>query len=130
MPSLHLLFFVTLLAALVLAAPTEKRNLKKRSFIVPRNANPTRRQVSGYEAMRKAYMKYNIQGGFINAEKKDRSRKNNQAAQTAAAVSGNGTATTGSVTATPENNAAEFLEGVSVGGQMLNLDFDTGSSDL
>ena len=36
----------------------------------------------------------------------------------------------GSVTATPENNEAEFISPVTVGGQTLNIDFDTGSSDF
>ncbi|KAL7936482.1 aspartic peptidase domain-containing protein [Trichoderma chlorosporum] len=37
---------------------------------------------------------------------------------------------TGSVTNTPEGNDVEFLSPVKIGGQTLNLDFDTGSSDL
>ncbi|KAI9893297.1 MAG: Type I transmembrane sorting receptor [Vezdaea aestivalis] len=36
----------------------------------------------------------------------------------------------GTVTATPEANDVEYLCPVSIGGQILNLDFDTGSSDL
>lgn len=36
----------------------------------------------------------------------------------------------GSVTATPEANDAEYLCPVTIGGQTLNLDFDTGSADL
>ena len=39
-------------------------------------------------------------------------------------------AVTGSVTATPEQYDSEYLAPVSVGGSTLNLDFDTGSSDL
>lgn len=46
---------------------------------------------------------------------------------TAAAAGGN---KTGSVAANPEQNAALFLSPVDVGGQTLNLDFDSGSSDL
>lgn len=42
----------------------------------------------------------------------------------------NGTAQTGIVAANPEKNDVEFLSPVSIGGQTLNLDFDTGSSDL
>lgn len=48
------------------------------------------------------------------------------AAQPAANPSGQ----TGSVTNTPEGNDVEFLSPVNIGGQTLNLDFDTGSSDL
>jgi hypothetical protein len=49
--------------------------------------------------------------------------------------SGGGATTTstsddGEVTATPEENDTEFLAPVSIGGQTLALDFDTGSSDL
>ncbi|KAK6429558.1 hypothetical protein LTR95_014294 [Oleoguttula sp. CCFEE 5521] len=36
----------------------------------------------------------------------------------------------GEVSATPESNESEYLSPVSVGGQTLNLDFDTGSADL
>ena len=36
----------------------------------------------------------------------------------------------GSVAATPENGDLEYLSQVTIGGQTLNLDFDTGSADL
>lgn len=36
----------------------------------------------------------------------------------------------GTVTATPEEYDSEYLCPVTIGGQTLNLDFDTGSSDL
>lgn len=42
----------------------------------------------------------------------------------------NATGQSGSVTATPEENDVEFLSPVKIGGQTVNLDFDTGSSDL
>ncbi len=44
---------------------------------------------------------------------------------TAAAANNDGT-----VTASPEQYDSEYLCPVSIGGQILNLDFDTGSSDL
>lgn len=47
-----------------------------------------------------------------------------------AAASGNTTAGTGTVAATPEAGDVEYLAPVTIGGQTLNLDFDTGSSDL
>lgn len=46
-----------------------------------------------------------------------------------AASSGSGSGS-GSVAATPEEHNAEFLCPVTIGGQTLNLDIDTGSSDL
>jgi hypothetical protein len=39
-------------------------------------------------------------------------------------------AVTGTVTATPESDDAEYLCPVNVGGTLMNLDFDTGSADL
>lgn len=36
----------------------------------------------------------------------------------------------GTVTASPESYDSEYLCPVNIGGQVLNLDFDTGSSDL
>lgn len=36
----------------------------------------------------------------------------------------------GEVTAKPEQNEMEYLSSVTVGGQKLNLNFDTGSADL
>jgi hypothetical protein len=132
MPSIQFFLLVTLLAAIVLAAPTpvEKRGLQKRSFKVPRQLNrahPT--GPNGPAAMRKVFRKYNFKvkedsmakEGFISQSKQN---KNSTAAATA------GTNQTGTVAANPEQNAALFLSPVDVGGQKLNLDFDSGSSDL
>jgi hypothetical protein len=132
--SLRFLFFVTLLAAVVLAvpAPARKRGLQKRSFKVPRQINrahPT--GPNGAAAMRKVFRKYNfkvkedfmVKEGFISFTKQSQ----NVTAAAAAATGGN---TTGTVAANPEENAALFLSPVDVGGQTLNLDFDSGSSDL
>ncbi|KAF1936476.1 acid protease [Clathrospora elynae] len=132
MPSLRFFLLVTLLAAIVLAvpAPIRKRGLQKRSFKVPRQLNtahPT--GPNGYAAMRKVFRKYNfkvkedfmVKEGFISQSKQDLN-----ATSTAAAT----TNQTGAVAANPEQNAALFLSPVDVGGQTLNLDFDSGSSDL
>jgi len=66
-----------------------------------------------------------VKEGFISFNK----QSGNTTAPTAAATTG-GNKTSGSVAANPANNAALFLSPVDVGGQMLNLDFDSGSSDL
>ena len=125
MPSARLFFVFALLAALALAAPTQVRRqgLAKRSFKIPRQLNkahPT--GPNGAAAMRKIFRKYNfkVEGDFVGY-----TRAANTSASTAA-----GGNNTGSVAANPEQNAALFLSPVDVGGQMMNLDFDSGSSDL
>jgi hypothetical protein len=80
--------------------------------------------------MRKVFRKYNfkvkedfiVKEGFIS-----QSKQSEQNMTSAAPTGGN---TTGTVAANPEDNAALFLSPVDVGGQTLNLDFDSGSSDL
>lgn len=134
MASLRIFFLVALLAAIVLAVPTpaRKRGLQKRSFKVPRQINtvhPT--GPNGPAAMRKVFRKYNfevkadftVKEGFIGLSKETPK----QNSTTTAAADGN---QTGTVAANPEQNAALFLSPVDIGGQKLNLDFDSGSSDL
>ncbi|EKG16708.1 Peptidase A1 [Macrophomina phaseolina MS6] len=115
-----LLLLVTLLAAVVLArpAPTKTtKTLKPRSFKVPRSLNPKIKRKDGAQAMRKAMRKY----GF----KPQKAAAGNQTLAAANATNENG-----EVAALPEDNEALFLSPVKIGGQTLNLDFDSGSSDL
>lgn len=127
MPSSRLFFVFALLAALALAAPSQVRRqgLAKRSFKVPRQLNkahPT--GPDGAAAMRKVFRKYNF------VVKEDFAGYSRQAAKMNATTTAAGGNKTGTVAANPEQNAALFLSPVDVGGQMLNLDFDSGSSDL
>ncbi|KAF7976244.1 hypothetical protein HWV62_7284 [Athelia sp. TMB] len=93
----------TLLSAAV-ASPVEKRGT---SFSVKQTANP-KFKANGPRAYAKAYKKF---GKTMPAD-------------LAAAVSG-------TVTATPDDSYdSEYLCPVTIGGQTLTLDFDTGSSDL
>jgi hypothetical protein len=85
-------------------------------------------------AMRKVFRKYNLKPraefaspeGLID-QKKQGSKNGSGSAAPAAAADKN---QSGTVMATPEQNAALFLSPVEIGGQTLNLDFDSGSSDL
>jgi len=52
------------------------------------------------------------------------------AAANSSSAAANGTAGTGIVTATPEKGDVEYLSPVNIGGQTMNMDFDSGSSDL
>jgi len=105
---------VSLLVTAVFTSPTP--NVEKRSFThrVRRSVN-TYGESAGRDAMLKAYRKFGFQ--LID-----------RAANTTTPSSGNGQ--TGEVTATPVENDAEYLEKVTIGGQTLTMDFDTGSSDL
>jgi hypothetical protein len=137
MPSFRLFFIVALLVAIAFAAPAPaRRSVQKRSFKVPRQLNkahPT--GPNGMLAMRKVFRKYNFQvreefmsrEGLIGQTKA--SNKNGSSSQGSAAAAADKNQT-GTVMATPEQNAALFLSPVTIGGQTLNLDFDSGSSDL
>ena len=124
--SIRLIFFVTLLAAYVLAAPAPAK-IKKRSFKVPRHINAPvhARGLNGGAAVRKVFNKYNLKGGFIAQSKTGQFTP--FTVSNAANATSNGT---GTVAANPGENAALFLSPVDIGGQILNLDFDSGSSDL
>lgn len=146
--------FLGLLAALVAAAPSPK--IQKRGvFKVERVRNANFKGHNGPKQLLKSLRKYrmNIPPALMDAIKNQGStttaiedkltnsfakgnKKGNKGAVTAAgngtAAATNGTAApgTGVVTATPEQGDVEYLSPVSIGGQTLNLDFDSGSSDL
>jgi hypothetical protein len=111
-----LILVVSLFVAAVLSSPTPTQPLQKRSFkhVVRRNIN--RRSTSaGPDAMLKAYRKWGFQL---------------MSRQATAAQGAAGSSQSGTVAASPEPNEAEYLSPVQIGGQTLNMDFDTGSSDL
>ncbi|KAL5118105.1 hypothetical protein ACEQ8H_003940 [Pleosporales sp. CAS-2024a] len=142
MPSFRLFFLVALLVALALAAPAPnpKRVVQKRSFVVPRQLNPSHPGPNGLAAMKKVFSKYKFEmrddfqvgEGLISNTKQD---ANANANSNQNGSSGQQPATTpidqtGTVVATPEQNAALFLSPVTIGGQNFSLDFDSGSADL
>ena len=75
------------------------------------------KKIAGPIALARVYGKYSKLGASAPAHVND--------AASAAAGSNDGT-----VVASPEQYDQAYLESVSVGGTTLNLDFDTGSSDL
>ncbi|KAI9821663.1 MAG: hypothetical protein M1827_002244 [Pycnora praestabilis] len=122
MHSLSSLLLITLLFTIVIAVPTPARQQRKgRSFKVNRvkRANYV---PSGRVAMQKAYAKY----GWTVPQ--DLTVSNAASGNSSGGGSGNGES--GEVSASPEQNDAEFLSPVTIGGQTLMMDFDTGSSDL
>lgn len=99
-------------ATLSLAAPAEVVGRKAFSVQQKPHGKVLR---NGPIQLNKAYQKYAKVGAVAPTE---------VAAAAAAAVQ------TGSVRATPEQYDEAYLCPVTVGGRVLNLDFDTGSSDL
>jgi aspergillopepsin I len=107
----------TLLALAVAAhaAPAEKR--AGGSFSIPAVHN-TQHTRNGTAAMLKAYKKFGLKptqqfsDSFINEITASWKRQD------------------GTVTASPDPNNVEYLVPVSIGGEKLNLDFDSGSADL
>lgn len=114
------LILAGLLASAAWSSPTPPKPLQKRSFVhhVRRSVNASH-PAYGSNALFHAYRKHGLDLG------------NRKFVDTGAAVSRAAAAAgTGQVAANPSNGAAEYVSPVTVGGQTLVLDFDTGSSDL
>jgi hypothetical protein len=122
--SIPSLIVLALLCTIALSAPTQP---KKRSFKISRirQRNFVR---NGAVAIRKSYAKYGIQGNDVAPSL---NIPTSLAPLDLATSSGSGSSSdNGDVSATPSQSDAEFLSPVSVGGQTLVMDFDTGSSDM
>ncbi|KAI1134724.1 acid protease [Hypoxylon sp. FL0543] len=149
MQSFAKLLFVFGLLALASASPTKIQ--KRGVYKVERVPNPNFTGRNGPRALLKTLRKYRmpIPASLTNAaqgqnemiSKRQNRRKGKGKGHKkggAAAAAGNGQAAatgsapngTGLVTNTPEANDVEYLSPVNIGGQTLNLDFDSGSSDL
>ncbi|PSK46114.1 aspartic protease SNP2 [Elsinoe australis] len=103
---------VAALVGLSMAAPAEVAG--KKAFSVEQVAAGPRKALHPAQSMLNTYAKYG---------KLDAAPAEVKAAAAAAAQSG-------TVPANPEDNDVSYLSPVTVGGKVLNLDFDTGSSDL
>ena len=135
------LIVFTLLLASVLASPITSRAIKKRSFKIPRvevkNYVP-----NGPKALKRAYAKFgvvdpssgpaalrkrNLNFGFGDISIRP---GGDVANRVSAAVNESATDNeNGETTATGTQNDAQFLSPVTVGGQQLIVNFDSGSSD-
>lgn len=141
------LILLGFLAAMVAAAPSANPDIKKRGvFKVERVRNANFQGHNGPRQLLKSLRKYrmNIPPALmdaINAQTPaptqdkltnslavgDKAANVSAAANTTTAAAAPGT---GLVAATPEQGDVEYLAPVNIGGQTLNLDFDSGSSDL
>jgi len=117
-------------STVTLAAPTSNNELKGRSFEIPRirrkNYTP-----NGPAALRKAYRKFSIPPPtYEGVDLFDLAPPSEDRAKKQASNTAGGAAEKGEVVVQSENNDEEFISLISVGGQDLHMDFDTGSSDL
>ncbi|KAK3399821.1 penicillopepsin [Sordaria brevicollis] len=137
------LFILSVLLTLVVSAP-----LTKRSFRIERVRNPNFKGRNGPRELLKAYRKYRMPVpqpllDAMNSQKNgtvptittitqtDTAEKSSCNCPYASGGSGSAAAgEAGVVTATPEQDDVEYLAPVKIGGQTINLDFDSGSSDL
>ena len=116
MSRIHLLFCITLLVSAILAAPITRQ---KRSFKIHR-VRQANYVPNGPRALRNAFVPFGFDDiSFLPTT---------SAAENVSATAG--TDEEGDVSASPTQNDAEFLSPVSIGGQTLVMDFDTGSSDM
>jgi hypothetical protein len=102
------MYLLTLASATLLSMTTASPLEQPRSFSVAQVPNP-KFVLNGPAAYAKAFLKYNM-----------------PMPHDLAVATGND----GSVTATPDASDLEYLSPVSIDGQTLTLDFDTGSADL
>ncbi|KAK1981379.1 aspartic peptidase domain-containing protein [Colletotrichum cereale] len=139
--SLRSLALYGLLATFANASPVEQRsNIQKRGhFLVPRVPNENFKGHDGTRQLVKAYRKFSMPmpPGLLEAMAaqaaknpepvKTESFKSFATNETNAAAGAPGT---GLVTATPIRNDVEYVSPIKIGGQEVNVDFDSGSSDL
>jgi hypothetical protein len=138
-----------ILAIMALGAVTgaaADNNIQKRSFKVERVANAAFSGHNGPRSLLKAYRKYgmSVPAPLVEAARRGgrgrphhhrpptngTSGTNNNDAGSRPATNSTTSASSGLVSATPEANDVEYLAPVDIGGQTVNLDFDSGSSDL
>ncbi|ODA83683.1 hypothetical protein RJ55_02198 [Drechmeria coniospora] len=132
-----------------LAVFTAASGIEKRSFTVHRVGNPNFSGHNGPRSLAKSYRKFGapLPKGLAGALAAQNTRKRTLDTAPLGSVAGkkcwagtaqssmarqqaNKTRQVGSVEAVPEQNDIEFLSPISIGGQAVNLAFDTGSSDL
>ncbi|KAK4202373.1 penicillopepsin [Triangularia verruculosa] len=131
--SLLTITLLGLLAPLVPAAPSANR-IQKRTFKVDRLINDNFQGHNGPRQLLKAYRKHSlpIPDGLEDAAERETQRRRSAKREIMlkSANSNVKAANVGVVAATPELGDVEYLSPISIGGQTINVDFDSGSADL
>lgn len=119
------LLAISIFLSTIFAAPIE---LERRSFKVHHKRYDFGPARSGAAAMGRAYRKFGFPvSGTIPANRLSRRRIYNGAADRGNTLHKSPAAS--KVAASAQEADAEFLSPITIGGQTVNLDFDTGSSD-
>lgn len=133
---MHLFSSIVLLLFLgfnVLAIPTPIRHPKlptNKSFRIERIKRGDF-VAHGPAALRKAYRKYGITAtNFDNSELSDFAPLGGKLASVSVNQNSAESDQTGAVTATSVQNDVAFVSPVTIGGQNITMNFDTGSADL
>ena len=126
------LALVALEVGLVAAAPHSGPALRRRADGFQVHRVPVKTQPRNtVKEMKKVYAKYNMVLPDVLANTDEHAWNAPQKRSPAAAgQSTTGYANNGSVTTYADSYKTEWLAPVSIGGQLVYLDFDTGSSDL
>lgn len=122
MARLDLLLLTFFCIAAVLASPIKQK--QKRSFKVPQIPNPNYKP-NGKRAYKRALFKFGLGDISFLPEGEIATRIK---ASAEASVDDDSNAD-GATTASPTQNDAQFLSPVTIGGQTLIMNFDSGSSD-
>ncbi|POS84596.1 hypothetical protein EPUL_006273 [Erysiphe pulchra] len=153
---MHIHAIVLLAIASITSAAPSGSHIQKRSFKVERVPNPGymgRTPGAGTRALVKAHRKFQFdlpqgllesmmadgasastlpptEGKAAGSFSKANTTSPSKARQSGISDKAPQSSGTGKVTATPLNGDVEYLSPISIGGQMINMDFDSGSSDL
>ncbi len=128
MPSqFSIIFLLVLLVTLVLSSPIDTK-IHKRSFKLSRRANPSFTGRNGPRSLVQAYSKHRLPftDDFVRGAHRASSAK-----ESTTKLENTDSADSGLVLATPvEPNDLEYIAPISIGGQEIAMNFDTGSADL
>lgn len=127
----HLLSLLLIITFLITASSSAPARLQGRSFKVHEKRNVGAEFRDGEAAMGRAYRKFGIPVPESHTSNKVVTSDSKYKNLTDEAVATNGgTVASKIAAATEQEGDTSFLSPITIGGQSLNMNFDTGSSDL
>jgi isoaspartyl peptidase/L-asparaginase-like protein (Ntn-hydrolase superfamily) len=125
------ILYTLLLTTAALSAPSTlpAAKLQSRSFEVQR-VRRAGYAPHGPAALRKAYRKFNITATHLGLEALEFEPIKISSSHSTQSAAATNSSENGTVSAVATSGDTEWVAAVSIGGQTLMMDFDTGSSDL